>query len=265
MARRQNIPSFRETGKLAEEFLGGNSVKPKNNPKLAESMYDKGELLSKRFAKNPHFETQIEHLKEGLIKLLTLADQHEETVNPSQQQKIRNSMWRIKKYFNHDLLREALIRYTINAHPKQYTPWEPGPIRRPLPRNEFITDLQEHVCEELNTTDYNKVRFYNASGTPLDILYSTDGFFTLDGSLFPDRESRILPIDITLSKSKELKEFNPSGSLILFMDSDKLDDEGFKHYQENFAGRIKDVLENTKPDHALDGFISKFDEEELSA
>ncbi len=265
MARRQNIPYFRETGRLAEEFLGGDSVKPKNNPKLAASMYDKGELLSKRFSNNPRFKEQINHLKEGLVKLLILAQQHEEKVNPNQQQKIRATMYRIKKHFNHDLLREALIRYTINAHPKQYTPWEPGPIRSPLPRNEFITDLQEQLCEELDTTDYNKVRFYNASGTPLDILYSTDGFFTIDSSLFPDGESRILPIDITLSKSKELKEFNPSGSLILFMDSDKLDDKGFRHYQENFAGRIKDVLQYTKPDHSLDGFISKFDDEELSA
>lgn len=265
MARRQQIPYFRETGKLAEEFLGGNSVKPKNNPMLVSKMYDEGKLLSKEYLSNPRYKKQISNLKKGLINLVILAQHHENNSNPKVQNRIRTEMFSIKKTFNHNLLQEALIRYTIEAHPKDYTPWEPGPIRNGLPRNEFITDLQEKVCDELGTTDYSKVQFYNAAGTPLDILYSTDGFFVLDGSLFPDGERRILPIDITISRSKERKDFNPSGSLILFMDTERLDDEGFKQYQTDFAKRINGVLETTEPDTMLNGFTSKFDDERLSA
>ncbi len=265
MARRQQIPYFGETGKLAEEFLGGDSVKPKNDPLLAQKMFDKGELIGKRYSENPRFERQIQRLKSEIVDLLMLANQHENTLNPQTQNSIRTAMYSIKKTFDHDFLHEALVRYTINAHPKEYTPWEPGPVAGGLPRNEFITDLQEKLCDQLGTTDYSLVQFYNAAGTPLDILYSTDGFFTIDGSLFPDGNRRILPIDITLSRSKEMRNFNPSGSLVLFMDSEKLDDEMFEQYQDEFASRIKEVLESTEPDHTLDGFKSKFDNEQLSA
>lgn len=266
MGRRENIPFFKETGKLAEEFLGGDSVKPTNSPRLAEKMFKKGQLLGDYYMKNSRFKEDIIKLKKGLIKLLTLAQYYEKSFDNEKQDQIRNEMYKIKKTLKHKMLREALIRYTINAHPKEYTPWEPGPIsEKILPRNEFITYLQEKLCEELNTTQYNKVQFYNAAGTPLDYLYSTDGFFTIDGSLFPDGKKRILPIDITLSRSKELKEFNPSGSLILFMEGSKLDDKKFNEYQREFASKIKDVLMRTPPDEALDGFASKFDKENESA
>ncbi len=264
MARRQQIPFFRETGKLAEEFLGGDSVKPKNDPELVSKMFDKGKLIGEHYLKDPRFKEQISRLKKSLEKLVALAQQHKNTVNPALQNRIRQTMFKIKKMFNHNLLREALLRYTIEAHPKDYTPWEPGPIRNAKPRNEFITDLQEKVCDELGTTNYSLVQFYNAADTPLDILYSTDGFFVLDGSLFPDKKRRILPIDITLSKNKEMKEFNPSGSLILFMDTNKLDDEGFVKYQNEFASRIREILNETAPDTALDNFTSKFDNEDLA-
>lgn len=267
MARRKRIPFFKETGKLAEEFLGGDSVKPVNDPGLAEKMFKKGELLGDYYMKNPRFKEDVKRLKEGVMKLLSLAQYYEETFNTQKQDQIRNTMYRIKKTLKHEMLREALIRYTINAHPKEYTPWEPGPIsKKILPRNEFITYLQEKLCEELDTTQYDKVQFYNAAGTPLDFLYSTDGFFTIDGSLFADGKKRILPIDITLSKSKELKKFNPSGSLILFMNEKDLDDEKLESYQKEFAAKIKNVLTDTHPDSALDGFTSQFDEEKrLSA
>lgn len=264
MARRQQIPEFRETGKLAEEFLGGDSVKPENDLMLAKKMLMKGQLLSGKYKGNPRYKEQIKMLKIVLPQLLILAKQHEESPNPRSQEEIRLLMLKLKKRFNHDLLFEVLVRFTINAHPDKYTPWEPGPIKGGRPRNEFITDLQEKICEYFGTTDYNKVRFYNAAGTPLDILYSTDGFFVIDGSLFPDHQRRLLPIDVTISTSKEMKDFNPSGSLILHMDAKNLDDERLKNYRDSFARKIASTLLKTKPDHTLDGFKSKFDEGELA-
>lgn len=263
MARYRRGFEFSETGRLAEELLGGDSVKPRNNPTLVEAMYNNNELFHERYRKNPKYKEQIELLPKAIKALLDLAEMHEKARSREGRADIRKRMLEIKKKFNHKFLQEALLRYTINAHDHDYTPWSPGPIRGGRGRNEFIGELQETLSEHYGT-ELDNVRFFNAASTPLDILYSTDGFFVIDGSLFKDGHKRVVPIDVSISRSKSQKEFNPSGSLILYINPENLDDDELERYQQEFSHRIKGVAEEIGIDDALDDFTSQYDRGEAA-
>lgn len=250
--------NFGETGRLAEELLGGGSVKPTNNPELVVSMAQNNELCSPQTANNPRFKEQLFNLPRGIQILLDLAEQHGKSRSREGQAEIRKKMIQVKRKFDHKLLQEALIRYTINAHDNSYLPSAPGPLYGGKGRNEFIGELAEQLAEDYDT-DLDNIEFYNAADTPLDILYSTDGFFVLDGRLFGDNEKRVVPIDVTISRSKESKYQNPSGSLILYLNPEELDDERLEKYRDEFSQQIKQAADTIGIDHALDDFQSKFD------
>lgn len=258
MAKFRKGFEFGITGRLAEELLGGDSVKPQNNPALVDSMYKNGELFHSHYRNGPKYKRQIEDLARGIKALLNGADDHDKARSEESKAGIRKKMLKIKAHFDHNFLQEALIRYTINAHDKNYTPWAPGPLKSGRGRNEFIGELQEKLCDHYNT-DLDNVRFFNAASTPLDILYSTDGFFVIDGSLFYDGEKRVVLIDVSIDYSKKDKEFNPSGSLILFIDPKKLDDQELERYQKEFSERIKEAAPESGIRNVLDDFTSQFD------
>lgn len=249
-----------ESGGMIEQYLGGESIRPQNDTSLVDALAKSGELIGQRFANNQRYAEQIKQLPSAIKELLKLTDMHAKSVDQHQQEAIRSQMFKIKKRFDHNLLLEALTRYTINAHPDDYMPWAPIPLsKKALKRNDWIADLHESICEELNTEDYDKVRFFSATQTPVDLMYSTDGFFVMHGSLFPDGQRRILPVDITISRNKKNLLQNPSGSLVLYMDVLDLDDDRLDLYREEFAKKIISAIKLNEPDHSLDGFKSKFD------
>jgi len=266
MVRHHFSDNSGETGRLIEELLGGYSVQPKFDPKLVDEMMSKGQLYNPVHNKNPRLKEQIRLLPDVIKKLLVLAEQHKTTGYTHIQEQIRTNMYKILSYFDYNFLFESLLRYSINALPDNYTPWEPGPVgANSTKRNEFISELQEKICEQFNVTDYNKVRFFNVVNTPLDLMFSTDGCFVVDGSLFPDKKRRILPIDITGNMNKQDKGYNASGSMVLYIDMKNMDDAELEKYRESFAKQIKEcLLRSTRPDTMLDGFTSKFDQEEIS-
>lgn len=251
------------TGNLAEEYLGGVSIQPGKSHKLVDEMAKKGELVGSRFKNSPHRREEMKVLPQAIKALLDMSEtvnergQGGQLAEERRQKQIIKRMLDIKKRLGHELILEALIRYNINAVPNNYTPWEPVPLGPETKKRLFVSELQEELCDRFNTTDYSLVQFYNSANSPLDHIYSCDGFFVLDGSLFKDGKRRIQLIDITTRRKG--KEKNPSGSLILYMDMDRLEDEDIEEYRESFAAQIHDVSRTEKPDKNLDGFTSKFD------
>lgn len=251
---------YKESGNTAEEFLGGESVRPKRALGRLEELINKNLLVGKRFTEDNRYKEQIKRLPALIAELIYLSEMHQNITSGKEKDYVRKKMFDLKKTVNHKLLEEALTRYIIQAHPDEYMPWAPVPLTKEyLKRNEWIADLHETICEKLNVENYDLVRFYNATQSPLDLLYSTDGFFVIDGKVIPDGKRRLIPLDITINKFKKELEANPSGSLVLFMDAEKLDEDLLDKYREEFANRILSSLKNTPPDKILDGFKSKFD------
>ncbi|MFC1647589.1 hypothetical protein ACFL10_01185 [Patescibacteria group bacterium] len=262
--RQQKGPKdYINTGNLAEEYLGGASIQPGKSHKLVDEMAKQGELVGSRFKTSPHFEEEMKLLPRAIKALLDLTEASNQRGNGTQQQEkarkdeIFQRMMDIKERLGHELILEALIRYNINAVPNNYTPWEPVPLGPETKKRLFVSELQEEICERFNTTDYSKVQFYNSTNSPLDLIYSTDGFFVLDGSLFNDGKRRVQLIDITTRQKG--REKNPSGSLILYMDMDRLEDTDIDEYRESFAAQIRKASQEETPDQTLEGFTSKFD------
>ena len=72
-------------------------------------------------------------------------------------------------------------------------------------------------------------------------MYSTDGFFVVDGRLFRDGKTRYLPIDLTIRDKG--KDKNDSGSLILYVDTNLLDEsKSIEDYIEEFTKTCADEL-----------------------
>lgn len=263
--QRRGSEDFVDTGRLVEEYLGGASIQPRKSHKLVDEMAEKGELVGGRFKSSPHFKEEMKILPQAIKALLDLSESLNQRGHGTQHQE---EEWRkqtiqrmldIKKRLGHKIVFEALIRYNINAVPNNYTPWEPVPLGPETKKRLFVSELQEEICERFNTTDYSLVQFYNSANSPLDYIYSCDGFFVLDGSLFADGKRRVQLIDIT-ARDKG-KERHNSGSLILYMDDDRLEDKDVEEYRKNFAAKIHSASRMEKPDRTLDGFTSKFDEE----
>lgn len=213
---------------------------PKYTPKLVNDTIDKGRLYDKK--SYPHIDP--ERLKENLNALFELAGEHKTATSKHFKEQVRDRMIQIRKQYDYELLRQVLYNYIIEAVPKKYDPSRPGPpteMESQNKRHEFIGILHEDLCDKLGIEDLDKVEFYNALDTPLDIIYSTDGFFVIKGEVFPDGHPRVFPIDITGNPEKENLDKNPSGSHILYIPSD-IDDETVDKVRDEFADTISNVI-----------------------
>ena len=106
--------------------------------------------------------------------------------------------------------------------------------------------------------------WYSAIGTPLDILFGTDGFFVVDGEVFPDKKRRLLAVDITRNMKKVAEsrgdDLTDQAAPVLSYDVLLLpvqDVEDVREMSGFFASQISRVMGEVDPDVYLDGFSAE--------
>ena len=77
------------------------------------------------------------------------------------------------------------------------------------PERPFANDLHAMIAEELGLTDYKRLNFFSAVGTPLDHLHGVDGFFAYNSPHGPI----IVTLDVTLDL--ERKEGNQKADFVI--------------------------------------------------
>jgi len=250
-----------ETGRTIERFLGGPSSKPIVNNDLLNHMITNDTLipqsLQKKLKKESGSINKIDVLHQGLQELIDCSKLHEDTFNENQKEEIRNKMFEIKKILksngiSHDKLEEILVRLNIAGKAVFFDPTRPYPQdekHEKMAGYRVFGDIQEKLVKELTSRlrrddedeDYELIHFFPSEGNPLDIMYSTDGFFFVDGKLFRDGKTRYLPIDLTIRNKGKYK--NASGSLILFVDTKLLDEtKSIEDYIKEFTTTCADEL-----------------------
>lgn len=257
-----------ESGGWAEEYFGGKTTLPRLDPKIVDQMLKDGVLVNidhGRYSRDLRYRAQVDGLPQVTKQLIELSDAFSRARTGSARGAIRDQMLNLKRqYGNNHLLKQALTRYCVMAMPEGYDPTEPGTLDEDLPmthRNNYIYHLHSEVCGKLGCADRPElVRWYNSIGTPLDICYGTDGFFVVEGEVFPDGKRRILPVDLTKNLEK-YKDFGAKDddkepvfrfdSLLLYVDDEV---EDIMSTREDFADRIRSALTKYRPDTFLDGF-----------
>lgn len=80
------------------------------------------------------------------------------------------------------------------------------------PESGIANDFHAAVAETLKEDDYEKVRFFSALGTPLDVYHGVDGFFehngiivTLDATINPNKDKDSIKADIILEEMPDPK------------------------------------------------------------
>ena len=249
--RPENQPG--ETGRTIERFLGGPSAKPIVDMNLVDDMIENNTLIPQSLQKSINKDA----LHEGLKVLIHDSQLHEQTFDENQKQAIRDKMFEVKNSLkeygiNHDQLEEILVRLNIAGKAIKLDPTRPYPTNKKhenMSSHRVFGDIQEKLVKELTTRlgrededeDYELIHFYPSEGNPLDIMYSTDGFFFVDGRLFRDGKTRYLPIDLTIRDKGKYK--NKSGSLILFVDTKLLDEtKSLQDYVKEFTKTCADEL-----------------------